>query len=255
MEGQTSLCEGTREACAQKGYSRKSRVIVCAGCQTECETRGPQKWCASCAKEEKRKQDRRYYRSNADKLKADARAYQAANAERIAIRARAYREKHRDRIAQRKASTKDLDAARLRASAYYRANREKVLAKLKTDENRARARERESRKRLDPGYRLHTNVSRFIRAALGGGKRGRKWEALLGYTLDDLKAHIERQFRRGMTWENYGDWEIDHIRPRAMFKFENSDDPEFRECWALTNLRPLWARENAAKSGQRTHLL
>lgn len=25
------------------------------------------------------------------------------------------------------------------------------------------------------------------------------------------------------------------------------DDPEFRECWALSNLQPLWAKDNMSK--------
>ena len=58
-----------------------------------------------------------------------------------------------------------------------------------------------------------------------------------------------------MTWENHGinGWHIDHIRPLSGF---NMSDPEqAAEAWALTNLRPLWAKDNVAKGRQRTHLL
>lgn len=97
------------------------------------------------------------------------------------------------------------------------------------------------------------NTSRSIRAALAGTKGGRSWEGLLGFTLADLMAHLERQFVRGMTWANMGEWEVDHIRPRRLF--DMADPVQFKDCWSLTNLRPLWREQNQAKSGHRMHLL
>ena len=68
-------------------------------------------------------------------------------------------------------------------------------------------------------------------------------------------THLERQFLPGMTWGNRGEWHIDHIVPLASFTFTSPDDPEFRAAWALTNLRPLWAKDNIRKSAKRTHLI
>jgi len=67
--------------------------------------------------------------------------------------------------------------------------------------------------------------------------------------------HIERQFTKGMSWDNIDKWHIDHIVPVSSFKFETPDDPDFKACWALTNLRPLWAKENQTKHKRRFHLL
>ena len=104
--------------------------------------------------------------------------------------------------------------------------------------------------------RLNRGISNLIRAGIkSGSKRRRKWETLVGYTLSDLMQHLERQFTAGMTWENRGDWHIDHVRPLCSFNFETPDCPQFREAWALTNLRPLWAKDNLTKSGTRTLLL
>jgi 5-methylcytosine-specific restriction endonuclease McrA len=50
-----------------------------------------------------------------------------------------------------------------------------------------------------------------------------------------------------MTWENFGDWHVDHRVPLASFNYASADDPEFRAAWALTNLQPLWKRENLRK--------
>jgi hypothetical protein len=69
----------------------------------------------------------------------------------------------------------------------------------------------------------------------------------LGYTIEELMSHLEKQFTEGMTWENYGEWHVDHIKPMSSFKFESVDDPEFKECWKLENLQPLWEEDNLSK--------
>lgn len=74
------------------------------------------------------------------------------------------------------------------------------------------------------------------------------WEQLLGYTKQDLINHLEKQFDENMSWENYGSyWHIDHIKPVKLFNFNSCDDKEFKECWALSNLRPLERIENMRK--------
>jgi hypothetical protein len=104
-----------------------------------------------------------------------------------------------------------------------------------------------------PQYRLNNAMHVNIYNALKDGKNGRGWEELVGYNIDELKSHLEARFRPGMTWENYGyyGWHIDHIIPKASFKYESADDPEFKKCWSLKNLQPLWAEENFTKSSRR----
>lgn len=72
---------------------------------------------------------------------------------------------------------------------------------------------------------------------------------ILGYTVDDLKTHLERLFQPGMSWDNYGnEWHIDHIKPDVLFKYSEISSDEFKKCWSLDNLQPLWAKDNIAKS-------
>lgn len=106
-----------------------------------------------------------------------------------------------------------------------------------------------------PKKRVCHSISVLMNRSIKGGKNGWSWERLVGYTRSDLVSHIEKQFTRGMTWENYGEWHIDHIVPIASFSFDRPQDPEFATCWALTNLRPLWGPLNCAKGGERTLLL
>lgn len=89
-----------------------------------------------------------------------------------------------------------------------------------------------------------------IGKALRGTKAGRRWEALVGYSLADLMAHLERLFDQGMGWFNIGEWHVDHRRPRASFIYQSPNDPAFKECWALSNLQPLWALDNARKGAR-----
>lgn len=70
---------------------------------------------------------------------------------------------------------------------------------------------------------------------------------LLGYSIEELMIHLEKQFTEGMNWDNYGKWHVDHIRPMSSFNFTSVDDKEFKECWSLDNLQPLWGPDNLSK--------
>ena len=98
----------------------------------------------------------------------------------------------------------------------------------------------EKRGKIDSKFRLNRSTSTLIWKALTGKKAGRKWEKLVGYTINDLTKHLEKQFDDKMSWDNYGIyWWVDHAKPRSLFKFETAEDPEFRRCWALSNLQPM----------------
>ena len=99
----------------------------------------------------------------------------------------------------------------------------------------------------NPQFRLNSCMRTGINQSLKGNKNGKHWETLVNYTLEDLMIHLEFQFQEGMTWENYGKWHVDHIIPISFFKFQTYDDQEFKECWALDNLQPLWAKDNIRK--------
>lgn len=109
-------------------------------------------------------------------------------------------------------------------------------------------------RRTDPAFVVSSAIRSSIYGRLKRKKGGKRWKDLLGYSPDELKIHLERQFTKGMSWENYGLWHIDHIIPLASFSFETVDDPEFKRAWSLPNLRPLWAKENMKKRADRTLL-
>ena len=87
-----------------------------------------------------------------------------------------------------------------------------------------------------------------VRYALGRQQiiKSKRTEELLGCTIEEAKAHLASLFTDGMSWDNHGEWHIDHIRPCA--SFDLTDPEQQKQCCHYTNLQPLWAADNLAKS-------
>jgi membrane-associated HD superfamily phosphohydrolase len=108
------------------------------------------------------------------------------------------------------------------------------------------------RKDTDPIYKLISNFRTAIYQVLKESnveKNGHYFE-ILGYTPEELINHLEKQFKDGMTWDNYGDFHIDHIIPISSFNIQEIGDEEFMKCWSLSNLQPMWGEENIRKSNK-----
>lgn len=99
------------------------------------------------------------------------------------------------------------------------------------------------------------SIEAAVRASIRGRSSGAAIERLLGYSMSDLKKHLNRQFRGGMSWDTYGirGWHIDHIMPKRCFDLTTADG--VRAYWALPNLRPLPAKENLKKNANVIYLL
>jgi hypothetical protein len=176
------------------------------------------------------------------------------------VLARAAKKRWRDRNrAKHRALTKawmrkNRDRINKQARDRYAANPELYRAKLKAkrermgEKYRAQIKRWRSKTRSTPEGMLYHRMSQSVRNALRGAKRKCKWESLLGYSVEELKAHLESQFTDGMTWEEFfgGGIHIDHIMPRMNFNYASPNDLQFKQCWALSNLRPIWPRENSA---------
>lgn len=125
-----------------------------------------------------------------------------------------------------------------------------TVPSFKQSVNKRRAKNLLKQYHQDPIYRIHVNISSQIRQSLIDGKQGQSWELMVGFTLADLVRHLESQFQEGMTWDNYGEWHIDHRVPKSWYVFESVNDPEFKECWKLDNLKPMWGPENISKGNR-----
>lgn len=137
---------------------------------------------------------------------------------------------------------------REKLNSYHKEWREKNI-----DRHRERKRNYERyKKATDPLYKLISNFRTAIYIVLKENnlqKYGHYFDTL-GYTPEQLIEHLEKQFHNGMTWENYGEWHIDHIKPISSFIFESSEDEEFKRCWSLKNLQPMWGGENIKKGNK-----
>lgn len=162
-------------------------------------------------------------------------------------RQKAWRDKNKDKVRETNRAYRLAGYSSTKAAAKWRSeNLEAARAKDAAAMRRRRA--------SDPSFALLCRMRGRMRH-MAKGKAGRRTVELLGYTIDDLRRHLERQFLKGMSWENMADWEIDHIVPVAAFNISSVEDPDFKPCWALANLRPLWKAENRAKNAKVLTLL
>jgi len=131
---------------------------------------------------------------------------------------------------------------------YLKEYREKNYEKIKeTKRNYEKI-----RKSTDPIYKLIGNFRTAIYTVLKENnvtKYGHYFE-ILGYQPEQLINRLQIQFKDGMSWDNYGEWHVDHKLPITYFKFNNITDEEFKKCWSLENLQPMWGGENISKSNK-----
>ena len=131
---------------------------------------------------------------------------------------------------------------------YIKEYREKNIDKIRETKRNYE----KTRKANDPIYKLINNFRTALYQVLKENnvqKNGRYFE-ILQYSPDDLIVHLENQFTNEMTWDNYGEWHVDHIKPISSFNIEEIGDNEFMKCWSLDNLQPLWGEENIRKSNK-----
>ena len=131
---------------------------------------------------------------------------------------------------------------------YHKEWREKNIDKYRENKRTYE----KTRKDNDPLYKLINNFRTAIYQVLKESnvqKNGHYFE-ILKYTPDELIVHLENQFTEGMTWDNYGQWHVDHISPISLHNINEIGDDEFMKCWSLSNLQPLWADENIRKSNK-----
>lgn len=101
------------------------------------------------------------------------------------------------------------------------------------------------RHKHEPHFKLLTHMrSRLSQALRGNWKTGKTVE-LLGCSIGQLQNYLTSKFQFGMTWENYGEWHVDHIKPCSSFDFTKKADQQ--KCFHYTNLQPLWKLDNIKK--------
>lgn len=104
------------------------------------------------------------------------------------------------------------------------------------------------RRHSDPDFLMAHEMRRMVQRTLAASEKTSSSQNLLGYSPQELRTHIEAQFKPGMSWEDRSAWHIDHVKPVSAFIAEGITDPKIIN--ALSNLSPLWARDNIIKGAR-----
>ena len=149
----------------------------------------------------------------------------------------------------------NLEKRRERERKYAKDNKERIVeyTKMWREENKNNINEYTKkyiykRRRENVEFRILDTCRKRLYKAIANNRKTASTIELIGCTPAELKQHLEKQFRDGMSWENYGEWHVDHIVPCSLFDFTKPEDQ--RACFNYTNLQPLWAIDNIRKSNK-----
>jgi len=177
-------------------------------------------------KENKKEYDKNYRENNKDIIKENQKIYYSENKEKIKKYFKGYYEENKNLLLEKQKIYVEENKEKIREykKTYYENNKEYI------------------NKRINDYYHKYP-YRYFFRSILRRtlqyndiSKCGRTID-ILGYSADELKVHIENQFTIEMSWDNYGEWHIDHIKPISTFNKKTK--PSIVN--ALSNLRPMWA--------------
>lgn len=141
-------------------------------------------------------------------------------------------------IRSRNRTQEENDNINNRLKVWYSNNKDKI--------NERRRKYLQKKRDEDPLYRVMMSLHCRLYMAVEK-KQGNTME-LTGCSKEHLINHIESMFVNGMSWDNYGEWHIDHIRPCASFDLTNIEQQ--KQCFNWTNLQPLWASDNIRKGAK-----
>lgn len=189
---------------------------------------------------------KKYISNNKEKVSERLSKYEKNNKQKIAIRKKLYREKNIEKITKKQKlyKSKNKDIISIKNKIYASNNKEKIAKRICLWARK---------KRKDcPLQKVKDN----LRARTYQAFKNKKWhkggptELLLGVSFEIARLHIEKQFTKGMTWNNngkgQGKWNIDHSIPISSAKTEQ----EMEILCHYSNLKPMWSIENIKKSNK-----
>jgi hypothetical protein len=166
----------------------------------------------------------KYRKENVEKIKEYNKAYREENKLKLAKQAKEWRENNKEYLKQKKKEWQ-ITFKKKYGIAHTTFQRQNNI-----------------------NERIKHNIRVRINKALKDINKSGSAVEELGCSFDYFKEHISSQFQEGMTWDNYGEWHIDHIKP--LDSFDLSDLDEFKEACNYKNLRPLWAKDNLSKGSK-----
>ena len=246
-------------------------IVICTNCGQEKKLYNTsQNLCRSCYDKKhynsikNKEQCQHYYKQNKEHILAINKIWRDKNKEKCSESARLWiqNNRERDREIQRRYHLCHIDKEKEYNKKYYQKNKEKVRERIKiwteknkdkirlyTQQNRSKLSEyfsKYDKNRLltDIEYKIRKGLSRRINMAVRNQNSIKAYKTmdLVGCSIQQLREHLEKQFTEGMSWNNYGKWEIHHIIACTYFILTELEQQKL--CFNYTNLKPLWLKEH-----------
>jgi hypothetical protein len=195
-------------------------------------------------REKARKRATAYREKNRERIREYQRKYNAENPERKKAWKEKYASTHENQIkeAARKASKKRREEHPEKVRESLKRYRESHPEETRKSFREWRKKAFESNNQYKIRFFLRTQLCRLAKST------STRKSYLTGCTPLELRTYLESLFLPGMTWGNYGEWQIDHIKPCVLFDL--SDLEQRKQCFRYTNLQPLWAIDNIKKGAK-----
>lgn len=184
-----------------------------------------------------RERVRAYYKERYAKKRAEIREYQRRYYHSLPKEKRKTEKQKADTRAwyQRNRTPERIAKARAKTREWQRVNKERLNKYIR------------DRRKTDLCFRLRLHLRSVVRNALSGKSKAARTLALLGCTnWQELRDKIASKFKPGMSWGNWGEWHIDHVRPLASADMSNPEDQ--KAVFHVDNLEPKWAVDNNEKA-------
>ena len=194
---------------------------------------GFQYTCKKCVKD--------YRLKNKKTINQYSKHYRLINSDKIKKSSKEYYDENKYKFKEYR--TNNIDKIKNSDKEYRIKNKEKI--KEYYSKNKKRINEyRKIKRNSNPLYKLSCNIRRRILSSLKN--KTKNTCNILGCTIEEFKLHLENKFVDGMTWDNQGEWHLDHIYPVSLAK----DEEELIRLNHYTNFQPLWALDNIRKSNK-----
>ena len=179
--------------------------------------------------------------------------YRKNNKEKVKESKKQYYERNKEKVLEHNKQNRldNLEVYKERDRKYHHKNRQhrKISAKIWREANSEYLKKYYNNKyQNNENFHIWQICRQLVRRAFLaiGTKKEKTTREFLNYSSQDLKEHIEKQFKEGMSWDNHGEWHIDHIIPIS----KATTLEEGIELSKLSNLQPLWAEENLLKKNK-----
>jgi hypothetical protein len=201
---------------------------------------------------------KKWRKKNPEKVKTIMKEYRKRNYAKVREREKKYKLENREKLLEkakiRYHSDPLINKKNLERKRNDPLSQQKQKARRLKNLEKYRKREKEYvmlKRKTDINFRIsHSLRSRFNSALKRKNKTDRKkWTSvinLLGCSIDDFKLKLSKKFKKGMNWNNYGEWHIDHINAVANYDLTKKENQI--KAFHYSNLQPLWAEENFKKN-------